>query len=88
MRNAITSGWSGGKYGPRRPLGPNEIDRLLVPSGKASSLSTDRTSDYWLTAQARPCTVNVAFIKLFIRISLVGLVGCLYSKTFLDVLAS
>ena len=32
-------------------LGPGEIDRLLVPPGKASTLlvyTTDRPSDYWL----------------------------------------
>ena len=32
------------------PLGHKEIDGLLVPPGKASTLLTGH-SDYWLTAQ-------------------------------------
>ena len=38
-------------YGPR-PLGPEEIDGLLVPPGKAFTLLT--ASNYWLTAQDEP----------------------------------
>ena len=36
------------RSGPR-PLGPKEIDGLLVSPGKASLLLTDH--DYWLSAQ-------------------------------------
>ena len=39
-RQGDTKGWLGGNMGPC-PLGPKEIDGLLVPPGKAHTLLTD-----------------------------------------------
>ena len=48
----ILLGWSGGNMG-LRPLGPKEIERLLVPPGKAYTLLSDHLiiDHYWLTTQ-------------------------------------
>ena len=45
-------GWSGGNMAPAH-WGLGEIDWLLVPSGKASNLLSDRPSDYSLRKLAR-----------------------------------
>ena len=61
-------------------MGPKEIDGLLVPPGKASTL----LSDHLITGQPHPG--KVVHFKPAIHISLIGLVGWSFLKHLFDVI--
>ena len=69
------------------PLGPKDIDGLLVPPGKACTLLTDHLNT------GKPHGLSLSRKKWFqakpsIHISLIGLVGWLSLKHFLYVMTS
>ena len=70
-----------------RPLGPKEIDGLLVPPGKASTLLTDHLIT-GLPLKSEPAQENWFKVKPFILMSLSVLLGWLHLKHILDVMTS
>ena len=73
------------KWAPR-PLGPKEIDGLLVPSGKAYTLLTDHLITGYHPGLSLPR--KGVPVKPSIHISLCGLLRWLYFKHLLDVMTS
>ena len=72
--------------GPR-PLGPKEIDGLLVPPGKVSTLLAFHLIT-GLPLRSEPAQEKRFKSNHLYMISLIGLVGWLYFKHFLDVMMS
>ena len=79
-------GLSGGNM-DTQPLGPRR-NRWAACTSRRSFLFTDRPSDFWLTVSCLSLPRKGVLVKPSVYISLIALIGWLFMKHILSVMAS